>query len=209
MTKEPRDATWLFEGSRKSEQWWTSLASMLLIDLARHQPDVTIPLWRYETNDASWRFHQSGTSLAVAGATFSNVMVETKLTTELFPEVPWKPDFISKPRPDLLIHQPDSRRTTIIEDKTELANVGKLTLYGEMTQHLLTHGWDARFIVLISCGHPNDAIWDEIERQRLELLLWEDVLQLVDQSQYLREIFDKPLSAYYPCSKFEGPKRRA
>ncbi|PYR14504.1 MAG: hypothetical protein DMF94_34195 [Acidobacteria bacterium] len=207
MTKEPQDATWLFQGAHKSEQWWTSLASMLLIDLGRHQPHVTIPLWRYETDHANWRFHQSGTSLAVAAATFSNVMVETNLATELFPGIPWDERFLCTP--DLLIHQQDSRRITIIENKTERASIGRLALYGAVNQHLLTCGWDARLVVLISCGHPDDSIWREIERQRLELLLWEDLLRLIDQSQYLRWIFDEPLSSYYACPRLEGLKRQA
>jgi hypothetical protein len=40
------NATHLFENHKKSEQWWTSLFSIVLVHLAHEKSDLT--LWRYQ-----------------------------------------------------------------------------------------------------------------------------------------------------------------
>lgn len=197
------DATWLFERpGRKSEQWWTSLASMLLIFLARHDSSASIPLWRYEATKTKWKYERCGV-FGVGDAAFSTVMVEQSLAARAFPGVPPWPTTPNL-NPDILIYRPDVKRVRIIENKTERARVGRLAPYAEAAKHLRDHGWDAILYVLISPAHPDNLIWSVVQQYALEILFWEDLLRLCDQIECFRSLFDEDLKQYYEGPALEG-----
>src|SRR5260370_11503248 len=116
----PKDATHLFEEHKtKSEQWWTSLFSLLLINLSKEN-GASLPLHGFSADVNGWRIERSGT-LDCSAARTANIHVEASLY-ELFPPLglPFAAD------PDVVILDPGKRFVRIIENKTQGAGVGRL-----------------------------------------------------------------------------------
>jgi hypothetical protein len=193
---QAKDATWLFERCKRSEQWWTSLASMLFIHLALKDHAPPVPIWRYDTNPENWRFYQSGDTLTLTDLRPSSVMVERTLKSDIFPGIQSWPLELNT-TPDLLLHWRDARRLVIIENKTEGAGVGSIREYWKAVQYLRQKGWQAHLLLLISCGHPNNSIWNVVKELQVELLLWEDLLNIADHLDWSRSLFDEDLKPYY------------
>jgi hypothetical protein len=207
MMLEGKDATWLFEKYERSEQWWTSFASMLFTHLALKDSTRSIPIWRYETDQKGWRFNKTHNFLTLTDIRPSHVMVEKTLKGDLFQDLPsWPTELITTP--DLLLYWKVSLRTVIIENKTKGAQAGSISKYCEAKKYLKDHGWETDFILLISCGHPDNSIWNLVEEYQLNLLLWEDLLRLADSLDWSRSLFEEDLKGYYERPALQGSWRR-
>jgi len=57
----------------------------------------------------------------------------------------------------------------------------------------------ATFCVLISCGNPQDPLWNVIMEKRYPVLLWEEVLERMDEAGFARELVEGggTLEPYY------------
>ena len=203
MTPERKDATWLFEKYERSEQWWTSLASMLFTHLSLKESGASIPIWRYETDQRGWRFNKTHNILALTDIRPSYVLVEKRLNGDLFQDLPsWPTELITTP--DLLLYWKISRRAVIIENKTKGAPVGSISKYWEAAKYLKAHGWEADLLLLISCGHHDNSIWNVVKKYQVDLLLWEDLLKIADAMDWSRLLFDEDLKCYYEHPALNG-----
>lgn len=208
MMPDRKDATWLFERYGRSEQWWTSLASMLFIHCALNDNAPPIPIWRYEEDQKGWRFNKTDKFLTLTGIRPSHVMVEKTLKEGLFEGLQsWPTELITTP--DLLLYRKDSPHVIIIENKTKGASVGSISKYREAakyleTQSLKEHRWKADFLLLISCGNPDNSIWEVVNEYQIDLLLWEDLLKIAATMDWSRLLFDEDLKCYYECPVLNG-----
>lgn len=206
MMQEGNDATWLFERYKRSEQWWTSLASMLFIHLAVNGNSLPIPIWRFETNQDGWHYYRTPDVLTLADIRPSEVMVEATLKKDLFPDLQsWPTELVTTP--DIILYWKKSRRLIIIENKTERAQVGSISKYWKAAKYLKTHGWETDLLLLISCGHPSNSIWNVVATYQVDLLLWEDLLKVADSMDWSRSLFDEDLKRYYECPLLNGERK--
>jgi hypothetical protein len=58
-------------------------------------------------------------------------------------------------------------------------------------------GYNANTYLLTSVGNTENAIWKVVLQQEIPLLLWEDVLKLIDGIGWLRDLFNEDLKPYY------------
>ncbi|MGB6877081.1 MAG: PD-(D/E)XK nuclease family protein [Candidatus Acidiferrales bacterium] len=197
----PNDnATWLFIQPspcfHNSEPWWSALFSMLVLHLAHHGNDYRIPISRC-IGAPNERFLETGAHLDCNDIKFDELLVDAKLSQRLFSEIDW-PDKFRDIRPDILIHQPRIKRVVLIENKTVGAELGdQLDRYHELEACLTEHGWSAEFLLLISLGYEIRREWRAIENSETRLILWEDILKVMDSIEFFRSVFDVPLRSYY------------
>jgi hypothetical protein len=191
VEKRVRDATWLFEKHNKSEHWWSAAFALVMASLSKHGSPTEFPLWKYR-GDQKWFEPLKDIPFSFRGITLSQIHVEAKLSAVFKEELPK-----SNVEPDLIVADRHRRIATIIENKTLHAPPGDLKAYCDAAKQLKDLGWDARTLLLISAGHPNDDIWQEVERLDLRILLWEDALRAMDRVPWLAELFDEDLSGYY------------
>lgn len=191
MPNKRMDATHLFEAHpTKSEQWWTSLFSLLLVKVGKSEiPQLPLQMFAAEQN--GWRFETQG-FLDASSARLANIHIEANLI-ELFNDL--EIEFAVKP--DVVIRDADRKYVRIIENKTRRASVGALSLYARVAERLQEQGYDSGTILLISAGHPDDYIWKKAAHLKIPILLWETVLHLLNGIASFRELFDDPLQPFY------------
>lgn len=194
------NATWLFIQPspyfHNSEPWWSALFSILVLHLARRENPPKIPL-RKCVGSPKESFNFLGEYLDCSDAKFDEVLVDAKLTQELFSGIDW-PDEFRDIRPDIMIHRPKLGRITLIENKTVGANLGEqLDRYHEVKEHLSKEGWSVEFFLLISSGYETRKEWRAVEKTETKLILWEDVLRIMDSIEFFRSIIGAPLKSYY------------
>jgi hypothetical protein len=82
----------------------------------------------------------------------------------------------------LLLSSQTANGLSHIENKTLGAAVGKqLQLYLDVKDYLTGQGWEAQIHLLISVGYETEREWKMIEQNSVPLILWEDVLSVIDQ----------------------------
>jgi hypothetical protein len=176
---------------------------MLFIHRALKGNALPIPIWRFEADQKPWRFYRAADVLELSDVRPSNVMVERTLKIDLFSGLQsWPPNLITTP--DILIYRKDSRRLVIIENKTKGTGTGSIREYWKAAQYLKKCGWEADLLVLISCGHPNDSIWNVVKELQLKLLLWEDLLKIADSMDWSKSLFEEDLREYYEQPLLQG-----
>jgi hypothetical protein len=130
-------------------------------------------------------------ALDYKGLTFSSFLAERLLNTELatsfFRVKTWQQEF-TKLAVDLAIRLPADRGVVLIENKTVGTEYGSLHAYAEVMRFLKDNGLTADLYVLISRGHPSNKILPAIEKDNLRVILWEDVLRLMAQNQFLARL---------------------
>lgn len=193
------NATWLFIRPspyfHNSESWWSALFSILVLHLARAD-NPKIPL-RKCVGSPKESFNFLGEYLDCSDVKFDEVLVDAKLTQRLFPGIAWPNEFRDT-RPDIMIHRPKLKRITLIENKTVGANLGEqLDRYYEVKEHLSKEGWSVEFFLLISSGYENRREWRAVEKTETKLILWEDVLRIMDSTDFFRPIIGASLEPYY------------
>lgn len=202
------NATWLFqEPDRRfhnSESWWSSLFGLLLLYLAKRPGNGEIPLRRY-VSKPKWKYVRDG-SLDYHELEFKDILVEPKLSGEVFGGIKWPKEFVDL-KPDILVLRPKPRMAVLIENKTIGARFGKqLERYIEIRHHLKASGWSVEFLPLLSVGFEAQYEWENLEKHHLRLILWEDVLRLLDTIELFRAFFaGVELRTYYSAPLRESP----
>ncbi len=192
-------ATYLFERPTRtchnSESWWTALFSIVLLHLAKHPKSGEIITKEYRRGPV-WAYCEAG-GLDLLELSFSEVFVEPKLTAELFQGLRWPKDFWNLV-PDIVISRPKRRRTIFIENKTTGANIRKRQLkdYLGAIEYLKHNDWNAELVYLMSIGYQPDREWNLIEENRVRVILWEDVLRVIDGVECFRSLFDVELPPF-------------
>jgi|SRR5579864_4774320 len=194
------NATYLFiQPSRdfhNSESWWSALFSILVLHLAQGGNTSKIPLCKY-VGSLGEGFIDLGEYLDCSDTKFDEVLVDAKLNNELFGIDEWPNEF-SGIRPDVLFHRPKLKRTTLIENKTVGANLDRqLDRYHKIKRYLDKNGWSAEFLLLISLGYETERVWKAVEESETKLILWEDVLRVMDSIEFFRSILPSPMKPYY------------
>jgi hypothetical protein len=193
MEPKVRDATWLFEKHKtKSEQWWSTIFTLVIASLARRGSPTEFPLWRYRNSGNEQWFEPLKEYFSFRFLSLAQVHVEAELCN-VFPE--FLPDISIQP--DIVVTDPGNQIAWIIENKTYGAGPGNLEAYHEAGLRLCAQGWKAQTLLLISAGNPYDEIWKLVERLEIPILLWEDVLRALDKVRWLADLFDEELSGYY------------
>ncbi len=207
-------ADWLFEGKdpsgnrtrswQNSEHWWTALFSLLLLHLAKNNMSNKIPVRKLKKFDENkdCLFFEPAVPLDLAGLKFSTLAVEAGLSQKVAPDMfqvsNW-PKGLSRMEPDITICEPEKKQAIFIENKTVRAQVGRLIDYLGLGKRLEKDGWKIETIVLISLGNSKSQIWKTIEdrNEELHVILWEDVLRIIDEIEEFRSFFDVSLAPYY------------
>lgn len=198
-----KNATHLFGHPNRdfhnSECWWTALFSMLVLYLAKHPDAGEIPIMQYRSTP-SWGYERMGVFVC-PGLKFSNVLVEAKLRGSLFQVSSWPQHFLDL-KSDVTIYERNETKVIFIENKTIGAGFGdQLDSRLALVRYLRGLGWDAELLLLVSIGYERNAEWQPIERSGVRLLLWEDILQLVERINNFRDLFDLPLAPYYKTAQ--------
>lgn len=214
-TSQPK-ADSLFEGidpsgtrtrwCQNSEHWWTTLFTLLLLYLAKQNRSANIPLRRLREYDDKRTIFEPAGRLDYQGITFSNLAVEARMkhvAKHLFNISEWSSSLASV-EPDITICWPEGRgrkgrAAAVVESKTVRAKAGRLESNLLVKKCLEDHQWDVDLIVLISLGNSQDDIWKVIEANNTEFLvvLWEDVLRVLDEIEMFKSFFDVRLAPYY------------
>lgn len=199
-TNENDNATWLFIRPspyfHNSEPWWSALFSMLILFLARDPNRPKIPLSRC-VGAPNERFLDAKEYLDCDDIQFDELLVDARLSQKLFEGALWPNEFRDL-RPDITIHQPRKKRLVLIENKTVGAQLGEqLDRYHDLKKRLTQDGWSAEFLLLISIGYEIRREWKAIEETDTKLILWEDVLRVLDTIEVFRSLFGSPLLPYY------------
>ena len=207
------DATWLFEGrdprttdrrvmarqGEQSEHWWTAVFSLLLLHLCAQSEPATIPLRRYHRSNDKETYPLTG-SLDYHPLSLRSLLVEARLSAavakDLFQVPDWPQEF-ERLEVDIALSIPQHNRIVLIENKTVRGSANSLERYAAVADYLRKKGHCAHLHVLISCGHPNNDIWNTIEREGLEIIIWEDVLRLLHSTEFFRGIFHDELPDYF------------
>ncbi|MFZ0465540.1 MAG: hypothetical protein WBE20_10975 [Candidatus Acidiferrales bacterium] len=192
------NATWLFIKPspyfHNSEPWWSALFSILLLHLARGEDNFKIPLKKC-VGSPEESFNSLGEYFDCSDVKFEEVLVDAKLNPKTFPDLPSEFRDI---RPDIMIHRPKLKRIALIENKTVGADLGEqLDRYHEVKAHLSKEGWSAEFFLLISSGYEIRREWRAVEKTETKLILWEDVLRIMDSIEFFRSIIGVSLKPYY------------
>lgn len=197
-----QNATHLFRkpgpgtGFHNSESWWSAVFSWLLVYGGNHNdfPAVPTRLWNGS------RYVYGKEKIECQGLRPSDVLVEPALRGEPFGLTTWPTDF-GNLRPDILVLSSDRRDAILIENKTVGAPIKhkELSTYPEIASLLQRAGWNASFLLLLSvgCEGVSNRTWQIIERKTIRLILWEDVLKIMDSTSVFRELFDVNLKPYY------------
>jgi len=203
------NASWLFERPSKafhnSEKWWSSLFSFLLLHLAQSGLDVIIPIYRYDQDERTWRFSKiQNAKLDYRNLTFLNIVIDGKLTETPFGLDQWPVVFLDI-RPDIMLICRDEKRFVFIEVKTtEQLKIGQIERYGEAVKHLEAQGWRGDSLYLVSGGNV-DSQATYIAKHNVRLILWEDVIRIIDDIPHLRSIFSGvELKQFYARVPMEG-----
>jgi hypothetical protein len=168
----------------------------LLLHLAQGRNGSKIPLSKC-VGSPDERFVDIGEHLDCSEIKFDEVLVDVKLNERLFSGIEWPNEFRDI-RPDITIHRPQLKRTTLIENKTVGANLeDQLDRYHQVKRHLNKEGWSAEFLLLISFGYEIRREWKAIEESETKLVLWEDVLHVMDSIEFFRSIIGSSLKPYY------------
>jgi hypothetical protein len=199
-----KNATHLFEfpgSAHNSESWWSALFSTLLLYVAKHPEDGPIPLKRFVTNGTSWTFESDGNLQPPQGLRFEEVLTEPRLSQRVFGVAEWQNVFTDL-RPDVVGISARSRKVILVENKTVGAYLGpnaeQLITYLGLAEHLQSHSWEAECLLLISVGYEGNQEWKVIRDRKVRLILWEDILRLMDKIDRFRELFSGVnLSIYY------------
>ena len=78
----------------------------------------------------------------------------------------------------------------------------EIQLYLDMKDYLTRQGWEAQIHLLISLGYETAREWKMIEQKKVPLILWEDVLSVIDQIECFRNLFvDVHLGDYYKIAQ--------
>lgn len=206
MDRENATHLFGFPGSaHNSESWWSALFSTLLLYLAKHPEDGPIPLKRFVTNGTNWAFEPDGNLELPAGLRFDEVLTEPKLSQKIFGVSEWQNVFTDL-RPDVMMIDVRSRSAILVENKTVGADLGpnaeQLITNLRLAEHLRSHSWKAESLLLISMGHERNQEWKVIRDRKVRLILWEDVLRLMDGINRFRELFTGvDLSIYYSAEQ--------
>jgi hypothetical protein len=192
------NATWLFIKPspyfHNSEPWWSALFSILVLHLARGKDNFKIPLKKC-VGSPKESFNSLGEYLDCSDVKFEEVLVDAKLNQRLFPDLP---NEFRDIRPDIMIHRPKLKRIALIENKTVGADLGEqLDRYHEVKAHLSKEGWSVEFFLLISSGYEIRREWGAIEKTETKLILWEDVLRIMDSIEFFRSTIGVSLKPYY------------
>jgi hypothetical protein len=178
-----------------SESWWSTIFSLLVLYLAKHPESPSLPIKECKLGP-KWSYDPIG-AVDCVGLTFRDVLVEPKLTEKLISST-WPTAFLNL-RPDIVLWQSERKKVLFIENKTLGAAVGKqLQLYLDVKDYLTGQGWEAEIHLLISLGYETEREWKMIEQNSVPLILWEDVLSVIDQIECFRNLFvDVRLGDYY------------
>lgn len=204
MSATPNNATYLFEKHKKSEQWWTSIFTLVPAYLGGGPGVPQLPVWVFRRDGKKWRYEQLTETFRFDGVKLSQIHVEARIpyvfrnvSEELRPGGPL--DVV----PDVIIEHAQ-KIVTIIENKTQGTGIGRLDEYIQASKKLQDMGYKATTYLLISVGHPRNDIWKVVLQQGIPLLLWEDVLRLIDGIGWLRDLFGKDLAPYYSEAPLSG-----
>lgn len=184
-SEQSGNITYLFESHKnKSEQWWTALFSILLVQLGRAGP-IEFRTHRYKSDGVEWKI-EPYSKLCFQKISLSNVHMEAYLSA-VFKELDeTNYGYV----PDLIVVEPELRKIAIIENKTKGASFGQSEGYIRAAERLRQLGYSAEAFLLISACHPDEAIWRAILRVGFPLILWEDAIRFLSSVQCLREMFD-------------------
>jgi hypothetical protein len=201
VNSNPNDnATWLFvkpsPNFHNSEPWWSALFSVLVLHLAHGGANPRIPL-RKCVGSPNEKFCTLEESLDCSHIKFDELLVDAKLNQKLFPGIDWPSEFRDI-RPDIMIHQPGNKLMKLIENKTVGADLGdQLERYHDVKGYLNKQGWSADFFLLISAGYEIRREWRNVEETGTKLILWEDILRIMDSIDFFRSLFGAPLKPFY------------
>jgi hypothetical protein len=187
----------LFEKHKKSEQWWTSLFTLVLAHIGASSGVSQLPVWDFRRDGKKWWYEKLAEAFRFDGVKLSQIHVEARIPC-VFRNVSEDLRFAGPldVAPDVIIEHAE-RVVTIIENKTQGTGRGRLDEYIRARDELRRTGYNATTYLLISVGHPRSDIWKAVLQQGIPLLLWEDVLRLIDGIGWLRELFDEDLNPYY------------
>ena len=169
---------------------------MLLLHLSKTKhAERIIPIKRY-SGGPRWSYPQEDW-LDHGCLTFSNVLAEPKLTGALF-DMDDFPEVYENLKPDVLVADKQRRTAILIEGKTIGEEVVQVQLERNIALCSLLEGkgWRTNLHYLMSLGHENKADWPKVEG-KVTLILWEDVLRVMDQIECFRSLFDVDLKPYY------------
>lgn len=184
---EKDNATWFFRDARKSESWWSCFFSLAVLSLAKVPDNHKIPLRRY-VSKPKWEYPVIRV-IDCQKFSFGSVLVEQKLKPEDFniPKSEWPNTF---PEPDVVLIDRDEKRVQIIENKTIGASLRtQLKRYKDLEKYLRANAWRAEVVLLLSVGYEERHEWKYIDEQKFSVILWEDVLRMIDQIPQLRSFF--------------------
>jgi hypothetical protein len=174
---------------------------MLLLHLATFPSDGRIPLRRFVTRETEWSYTPAGNLEIPAGLLYEQVLAEPRLSQTFFRLSDWDSSFEAL-RPDVAVINPTAQFVVLIENKTVGADLGtkasQLTTSLKLIVHLLKHSWKAESLLLISAGYTNNRDLRAIRDGKVRLILWEDVLRLMNKIERFRQAFPGvDLSEYY------------
>lgn len=93
-------------------------------------------------------------------------------------------------RPDIIVRDLETKQFTFIEVKTlEKLDPYKLDLYDRARRHIAENtSWTGKLLALVSVGNVDSAA-QYLSDNEIRLLLWEDVLRVIDRIEPLRSVF--------------------
>ena len=195
MSVTDNNATYLFQKHNKSEQWWTSIFTLVLAHVGGTSDVSRLPVWVFRRMEKKWRYERLPEFFSFHGVKLSDIHVEAAIP-DVFTELKRFGPF--HVQPDIIIRRDAEKTATIIENKTQGTGVNRLDDYIQARDELQRMGYNATTYLLISVGNnTRDDIWKVALQHEIPLLLWEDVLRLIDGIDWLRDLFDEDLKPYY------------
>lgn len=190
-TDSDKNATYLFgrPNSRfhSSEQFWSSLFALLILNLSNSEGMFQIPAYRFFQDKEKWVYKHDEYFVIQKGLKLENVVVDGKITDAIFPDMKPLSNELSGIRPDIFIHK--DKRIEIIEVKTIGAHLlsGQRNNYLNLRKFFNENQFQVGLYFLLSIGHEKDNDWTTLQdtgqgENPFKILLWEDVLKCIDEN---------------------------
>ncbi len=210
------DATYLFERpfrKARAQHYWSSLLAMFLVHLGRKATPPPIPTWHLQYEPPHWAYAEHR-RLETAGITWDGLFVEPP-PRELLRHVcagrlrPTEEQILAnhlgesrRAGPDLVIFRPDGpTQIVLIEVKAAGGRLepDAIKRYRDAERMLSEQlGLGAAFLLACSIGDARASGIDEreISRSRIELLLWDRILEAMGRDDEFNRLLPADVLAY-------------
>ena len=210
------NATFLFERPFKqarSERYWSALLATFLVHLGGREEPTPIPTWHLDYDPPHWAYREHR-RFDTTGITWDGLFVEPA-PRGLLKHVgggrlrPMEEQILAhhlgEPRgdgPDLVIFRPEgSPQIALVEVRAAGSRLqpDAIKRYCDAERMLNDHlGLSTSFLLVCAVGDARASGIDEreISRARVELVLWDRVLEMMAQEKDFKRLLPKDVLAY-------------